>query len=249
MFPISDATLPLSRIADYWSREIWPPASRVELLKQLESAWWRGEIIAQGGASRLGLIRQLYKSSNDFVFIIRDEPDPPLTEHQDGTVDVDLRPRIRVPSTETEAWNDRDCALAYEDLAARPLLADLPTLAPIFAGIYLSHREFIRWLERRPRPYHRPTFWAPLESNEEESRSNVSIGRVKKRGRRPEKLERVRQAMINDIEQGNLTVEELRDMLEKNLAETHNVSRDTVRKARNAILLDYDSRQIATNDK
>jgi Bacterial regulatory proteins, gntR family len=248
MFPISDATLSLSRIADYWSREIRPHASALELLKLLESAWWRGEFVTQEGASRLSLIRHLYNSSNDYVFTAGEESGPPDIERPDGIVEVNVRPRIRVPSTETEAWNDRDCALAYEDLAARPLLADLPTFAPTFAGICLSHREFIRWLERRPRPYDRPTFWAPSESNDKESRSNVSIGSARKRGRKPVKRERVRQAMLNDIEQGNLTVEKLGDMLEKELAERYKVSRDTARKARDAILSDYNSRQIATND-
>jgi hypothetical protein len=181
MFPISDATLSLSRIADYWSREIRPHASALELLKLLESAWWRGEFVTQEGASRLSLIRHLYNSSNDYVFTAGEESGPPDIERPDGILEVNVRPRIRVPSTETEAWNDRDCALAYEDLAAV-------------------------------------------------------------------KRERVRQAMLNDIEQGNLTVEKLGDMLEKELAERYKVSRDTARKARDAILSDYNSRQIATND-
>jgi hypothetical protein len=40
MFPIAKPALSLREISDYWSREIWPPASSEELLSTLESAWW-----------------------------------------------------------------------------------------------------------------------------------------------------------------------------------------------------------------
>jgi DNA-binding GntR family transcriptional regulator len=55
--------------------------------------------------------------------------------------------------------------------------------------------------------------------------------------------------MRNDIQQGRLTVAELENMLEKDLAARYGVSRDTARKARNAVLSELNSRQIPTNDK
>jgi DNA-binding GntR family transcriptional regulator len=55
--------------------------------------------------------------------------------------------------------------------------------------------------------------------------------------------------MRNDIQQGRHTVAELENMLEKNLAAQYGVSRDTVRKARRAVLSELNSRQIPTNDK
>ena len=55
--------------------------------------------------------------------------------------------------------------------------------------------------------------------------------------------------MRNDIQQGRLTVAQLEDMLEKNLATNYGVSRDTARKARKAVLSELNSRQIPTNDK
>jgi hypothetical protein len=56
------------------------------------------------------------------------------------------------------------------------------------------------------------------------------------RGPRAKKLEQVKEAMRDDVRQGRHTLAELQDMLEKNMAMTYGVSRDTARKARNAIL-------------
>jgi DNA-binding GntR family transcriptional regulator len=55
--------------------------------------------------------------------------------------------------------------------------------------------------------------------------------------------------MMNDIQQGLFTVAQLEDMREKNLDEKYGVSRDTARKARNAVLSELNSRQFPTNDK
>jgi hypothetical protein len=56
------------------------------------------------------------------------------------------------------------------------------------------------------------------------------------RGRKPKKLDQVKQAMREDIRLGRLTPVALRDMREKNLAARYDVSRDTARKALDAIL-------------
>jgi Bacterial regulatory proteins, gntR family len=65
------------------------------------------------------------------------------------------------------------------------------------------------------------------------SKNRASLKR--RRGAKPEKLERVKEAMKNDIRQGRRTVAELSNMREKDLAAEYNVSRDTARKARNAV--------------
>jgi hypothetical protein len=62
----------------------------------------------------------------------------------------------------------------------------------------------------------------------------------RKQGRRPLKLEAVKQSMRDHIAQGVQTHESLRGMLEKNLANSYDVSRDTARKARSAILSEID---------
>jgi hypothetical protein len=57
------------------------------------------------------------------------------------------------------------------------------------------------------------------------------------RGRRPKKRDQVKEAMSEAIRQGRLTVVALRNKPEKDLAAEHGVSRDTARKARDAVLL------------
>ena len=56
------------------------------------------------------------------------------------------------------------------------------------------------------------------------------------RGRKPKKLDQAKQAMREEIRLGPLTPVALRDMPEKNLADRYGVSRDTARKARDAVL-------------
>jgi hypothetical protein len=60
--------------------------------------------------------------------------------------------------------------------------------------------------------------------------------RVRKRGPRSAKLERVKEAMRADIRERRQTANSLHAMLEKELETTYGVSRDTARKARNAVL-------------
>jgi hypothetical protein len=250
MFPISADYLPLREIADYWSREIKPAATLLELLRVLESAWWRGEIVGEVGVSRLALIKHLFQSSHDFgiVFVLGDESGlPSITEVPDGTVEVDIRPRIGVPSTDPVRWNDTDCAPAYESLAATPVLASDATIGPVLSGINLSYREFTHWLERRH--YGRPTFWAPVETNDDtprfldHPRSDESTSSPTTRGRQPKKRLKVMEAMRRDLQQHRLSVTELEEMLEKMLADRYEVSRDTARKAREVVLSEYNSRQ------
>jgi hypothetical protein len=74
-------------------------------------------------------------------------------------------------------------------------------------------------------------------------------GSARRRGARPRKFDQVCGAMLDDLRHGRRTPAELETMLEKNLAATYGVSRDTARKARTAVLAELNSRQIPTNDK
>jgi Queuosine biosynthesis protein QueC len=65
------------------------------------------------------------------------------------------------------------------------------------------------------------------------------IARRRKRGRPPVKLEATKQAIRHDLESGRLTSEGLLAMFEKNLVEAYRVSRDTARKARDAVLSEF----------
>jgi hypothetical protein len=78
----------------------------------------------------------------------------------------------------------------------------------------------------------------------------VPLGR--RRGRNPIKLERAKEAMRKDIQEGRQSAAELSEMLEKDLSARYDVSRDTARKARIAVLSELpalNSRQMPTNDK
>lgn len=79
-----------------------------------------------------------------------------------------------------------------------------------------------------------------------------TVKSARRRGAKPKKFERVREAMRSDIQQGRRSGAELGDMLEKELSASYGVSRDTARRARNAVLSalqGLNSRQIPTNDK
>ena len=67
------------------------------------------------------------------------------------------------------------------------------------------------------------------------------------RGARPKKFTQARDAMRDELQQGRRTVAGLRNMLEKNLAETYGVSRDTARKARKAVLSEFCENEFSTN--
>jgi hypothetical protein len=72
---------------------------------------------------------------------------------------------------------------------------------------------------------------------------------ARRRGPRPQKFERTKDAMRNDLQQKRHTVAQLENMLEKHLSANYGVSRDVARKARKAVLLEFNSRQTPTNDK
>jgi hypothetical protein len=79
-----------------------------------------------------------------------------------------------------------------------------------------------------------------------DTRPNSSDGRpvnLRSAGRKPRKLEKVKEAMKRDIRTRKRTKTMLRDMLEKNLAREYDASRDTVRKARDQVLSEINSRQ------
>jgi hypothetical protein len=67
---------------------------------------------------------------------------------------------------------------------------------------------------------------------------------VRPRGRRAIKLEQTKEKMRCDIREGRQTAAALNDMLEKNLASSYGISRDTARKARNAVLSELGENSI-----
>src|SRR6516165_8963446 len=122
MFPIAKPTLSFQETADYWSREIWPPASSHELLSILVSAWWLGELRGDSVHSRLQLLKLMftskYRDDLGIVFIVGNDAGPPQVDLPDDEPrDIDLRPQIRVPSSNTESWDEAACRDAFHALA------------------------------------------------------------------------------------------------------------------------------------
>jgi hypothetical protein len=92
----------------------------------------------------------------------------------------------------------------------------------------------------------------PEEVEESAAEVVVTTSGKKERGPLPKKLEATTETMRARIRDGSLTIDGLGKMLEKNMAETFGVSRDTCRKARRTVLSDREfiekySRQTPTN--
>jgi hypothetical protein len=82
------------------------------------------------------------------------------------------------------------------------------------------------------------------------SQEQAAEGNQRKRGPVPKKLEAATNAMIEDVREGRLTRDGLKNMLEKTMANKYGgVSRDTVRKARLAALSQLEFVEDFNSDK
>jgi hypothetical protein len=156
MFPIPSARkLSLAEIADYWSREIQPSASPQELRDVLAKAWWRGELIAANGSSRLSVLREHYLRSADFTtFAI---PTSQWVSTARGVNELVVRPlSVPVPNANPDSWTDNNCAPAFAAIAEQWKEAMIsPT---VFLNVVLTSGEFFQWIELSG--YKPPTFWS-----------------------------------------------------------------------------------------
>jgi hypothetical protein len=162
MFPIpSERKLSVVQVAEYWSREITPPASAQELRDTIGKAWWRGELAATNGSSRLGVLRGYYSRSVKFiVFVIPDVEELPQWIPVDAEVIEFARPlRVPLPNKDLDTWTDANCAPAFDAIAEKWSEAVVSPSEPIFLDIVLTSSEFFRWIDVSG--YKRPTFWSP----------------------------------------------------------------------------------------
>jgi hypothetical protein len=162
MFPIVKDALSFREISDYWSRET--RASKKELFHLLEAAWWLGELRGDSLHSPLQFLKKIFTSTRDrddlgIVFLIGNSPGPPPIESPDGSVRVDVRQQIRVPSSNIESWDDISCRDAFQALAETCSLDSYPDFALHFGFISLDYEEFIAWVAKRR--FDTPTFWKP----------------------------------------------------------------------------------------
>jgi hypothetical protein len=160
MFPIpSGRKLSFIEIAKYWSGEITPSVSPKELRDTISKAWWRGELVAENGPSRLNLLRALYLNCADFIaFAIPGMEEPEQWRSLDGGALEFVRPvRVPLPNADPETWTDANCAEAFESIAEAWDEENFRLIAPIVAGIVLTQDEFNQWINEHE--YRRPAFW------------------------------------------------------------------------------------------
>jgi hypothetical protein len=159
MFPITKPELSFAEISQYWSPELRWSRDMVQAL--LEGAWWLGEITGNSRVTRLELLKKLFKwmRNSDFpsiVFVTPGSAPPPETIE---LVDVDLRPRVFVPSDHADTWSAGSCIPAFELLAEKPSLEHYPEWSPGFHAMKINSHEFFSLIAAHSLPY--PTFWKP----------------------------------------------------------------------------------------
>jgi hypothetical protein len=165
VFPVpSSQPLSFPEVADYWSREMKPPASRDELFELLVKAWWRGDLVASG-AQRVDVVKAIHKFPPSWVTF---EANQEIKELPDGIVEV--RRFVPLPKSKPDSWMDDDCTVAFQVIAEIWDSSDFKLLVPVVWGLKLREAEYTRWVESCG--YHRGTFWASAEERENSTPAN-----------------------------------------------------------------------------
>jgi len=173
MFPIGKSKLSLREIANYWAREIQPPASRNELLQKLEAAWWLGQIRGDSVKSRLDLLKHMLAMYDGddarIVFLVENFDEPQPKQLPDGSVPVDVPHRIYLPSRDKNTWDESNCEDAFQSLAQTSSTESYPEMTPGLAWIELTFEEFTNWLLAEG--YAKTKFWKPLPATNQLKRA------------------------------------------------------------------------------
>jgi hypothetical protein len=173
MFPIGKSKLSLREIANYWAREIQPPASRNELLQKLEAAWWLGQIRGDSVKSRLDLLKHMLAMYDGddarIVFLVENFDEPQPKQLPDGSVRVDVRHRIYLPSRDKNTWDESNCEDTFQSLAQTSSTESYPEMTPGLAWIELTFEEFTNWLLAEG--YAKTKFWKPLPATNQLKRA------------------------------------------------------------------------------
>jgi len=166
MLPITKAALSMGEIADHWSGELPAPWSWDKVLSALESAWWLGELRANSGPTRLQHLKNMFTSMRHrddlgIVFVVGDCAGPLPVELPDGSLQLDLRHQIRVPSSDTKSWNEAACRDAFHALAKTCSKESYPELTGGFSLTEVGYEEFNTWREKYG--FDEPKFWKPRD--------------------------------------------------------------------------------------
>jgi hypothetical protein len=125
------------------------------------------------------------------VFIVGDCAGPVPVELPDGSLEFHLH-KIRVPSNDTENWDEAACRDAFQALAKTSSKESYPELTFGFTLIQLSYEEFNTW--RTNRGYFEPKFWRPHASTMAQPTAAEKLPKANLRRRRPAH-ERTRQEL------------------------------------------------------
>ena len=193
MFPIGKSKLSLREIANYWAREIQPPASRNELLQKLEAAWWLGQIRGDSVKSRLDLLKHMLAMYDGddarIVFLVENFEEPQPKQLPDGSVRVDVRHRIYLPSRDKNTWDESNCEDTFQSLAQTSSTESYPEMTPGLAWIELTFEEFTNWLLAEG--YAKTKFWKPLPATNQ-------LKRAKRGGPSIERAQRAIEMLFSD---------------------------------------------------
>jgi hypothetical protein len=160
VYPIpAKQRLSLWDIADHWSREIRPRREPWEVRDDLVKAWWRGELTAANGPSRPEMLRLLYKSYQDRIAFSAPGLGEPVSSKvlSDGTVVVFRCWSVPLPNYQPEAWDDTNCAEAFEAVEKAWSCERFEIVAISVCFSELTVAEFMSWIDETPYPT--PTFW------------------------------------------------------------------------------------------
>ena len=82
------------------------------------------------------------------IFILGDDAGPPTLELPDGSLQVNVRAEIRVPSSNIDSWDEAACSDAFRALAELPFQS-YPGFAIGLSLIKLTYEEFNTWRAKR----------------------------------------------------------------------------------------------------
>ncbi len=181
-------------------------------------------------------------SGDAIPFWVAGEEEPKtFWDLSDGGVEIRPLPPVRVPSANPANWTDEACEAAFEVIADnwREPKWDVPAfglIMPVVSAVCLSQSQFAEWIKRCG--YNPPSFWA---ADAPQGRSEKRERKVpaKKRGPAPIKTDRVRRDMLKKINEGKLTLEDLRTMKQIALGAMFGVHKDTAQNAAREILLEF----------
>ena len=173
MYPLHDNHIRLGELANHWSRDMPQHPAEDEIRTLLVTAYWRGELQIRT-ADDLNLFKrsELIKIIEDherpkgdaakiLIGAAEDELPPKLTNDTDGSISIDLRPRLILPENHPRPASVVERAV---ETMSNVNWEDYPkTLQAGLACCMVSKDDFAEFCDARG--YDRPNFWFKRTAN------------------------------------------------------------------------------------